>query len=291
MSGKLIKIRFLGGLSDQEKKVFKDVAADWNAVLKDSISLFPNVWTDIGLTKGIVIDAAGIRIDQEGGVLGQAGPTMIQEINGKKFPRRGVMQFDIADLNMMSREGTLYAVIRHEMGHVLGIGTLWDRFVSEDMKYSGPRAFAAYKEKLNGKESTIPVEDKGGPGTAGGHWKETVFDTELMTGYAEDGGIKMPLSVMSIGALEDLGYRVDYTKAEKYTIPSAPVPMRSVRMKKKHCRHPPYLNITNIQDLLEKEFIKRVNKTINRLPSITAHIKSPTGLEGKTAITQPSPVH
>ena len=35
------------------------------------------------------------------------------------------MGFDSADLNMMQRDGTLKSVILHEMGHVLGIGTLW----------------------------------------------------------------------------------------------------------------------------------------------------------------------
>lgn len=277
MSGKLIKIRFLGGLSDQEKKVFKEAAADWNAVLKDSVSLFPNVWTDIGVIKGIVIDAAGIPIDGAGGTLGQAGPTMVQEINGKKFPRRGIMEFDIADLRTMSREGTLPAVIKHEMGHVLGIGVLWGDFVSgdRDPRYSGPQALAAYKEKLNGKEPTIPLEDIGESGTKGVHWRETVFDTELMTGYAENGGVKMPLSIMTIGALEDLGYKVDYSKAEKYAIPSA---MRSARMKK-HCRLPVYQNITNMKEVFENEFFKRVNKTIDRV-SITTQIK-----------THPPPAH
>ena len=34
------------------------------------------------------------------------------------------MEFDTADLAQMQSEGTLLAVIEHEIGHVLGIGTL-----------------------------------------------------------------------------------------------------------------------------------------------------------------------
>ena len=35
------------------------------------------------------------------------------------------MQFDTADMAMMETGGMLQGVIMHEMGHVLGIGTLW----------------------------------------------------------------------------------------------------------------------------------------------------------------------
>ena len=35
------------------------------------------------------------------------------------------MQFDSADLASMEASGSLYGVILHEMGHVLGIGTSW----------------------------------------------------------------------------------------------------------------------------------------------------------------------
>ena len=37
------------------------------------------------------------------------------------------MSFDTADLDEMERKGTLNDVITHEMGHVLGIGTIWAR--------------------------------------------------------------------------------------------------------------------------------------------------------------------
>lgn len=36
----------------------------------------------------------------------------------------GVMIFDRVDLNVMEREGQLGSLILHEMGHVLGIGTI-----------------------------------------------------------------------------------------------------------------------------------------------------------------------
>ena len=47
-----------------------------------------------------------------------------------------------------------------------------------------------------------------------------MFDTELMTGYAERRGVAMPISRMTVGALEDLGYSVNYAAADPYTIPA-----------------------------------------------------------------------
>ena len=37
------------------------------------------------------------------------------------------MSFDTADLAQIEADGSLVRVIMHEMGHVLGIGTIWDR--------------------------------------------------------------------------------------------------------------------------------------------------------------------
>ncbi|HEY0007450.1 MAG TPA: fibronectin type III domain-containing protein, partial [Tepidisphaeraceae bacterium] len=62
----------------------------------------------------------------------------------------------------------------------------------------------------------VPVEAGGGPGTALGHWRETDFDVEQMTGYAAAGGVFMPISRVSVGALEDMGYNVNYDAADGY---------------------------------------------------------------------------
>ena len=36
-----------------------------------------------------------------------------------------MMEFDVADMDLLESDGTLKPVILHEMAHVLGIGTLW----------------------------------------------------------------------------------------------------------------------------------------------------------------------
>ena len=47
-----------------------------------------------------------------------------------------------------------------------------------------------------------------------------MFQTELMTGFASAG--HMPLSRLTLGALADLGYRVNLDLADPYTLPTTP---------------------------------------------------------------------
>ena len=53
-----------------------------------------------------------------------------------------------------------------------------------------------------------------------GHWRESVFDTEVMATRVA-GSDK--LSKVTIAALADLGYSVDYTEAESYSLPSSTI--------------------------------------------------------------------
>ena len=63
----------------------------------------------------------------------------------------------------------------------------------------------------------VPVENRGGGGTRDSHWRETVFQQELMTGWV--GEKPNPMSRLTIASLKDIGYVVDLTKAETYKLP------------------------------------------------------------------------
>ena len=63
-------------------------------------------------------------IDGPFGVLGQAGPCFVRD-DADGLTVIGRMQFDEDDMELLETEGSLQAVILHEMGHVLGFGTLW----------------------------------------------------------------------------------------------------------------------------------------------------------------------
>ena len=103
---------------------------------------------------------------------------------------------------------------RHELGHVLGFGTLWDdyRFSQDgDLYFNGPLAVAAFDD-AGGRDYTgakVPLGD-------GGHWRRSVLEGELMV--PGGGGA---LSAITVQSLADLGYGVDVTQADLYTLPGA----------------------------------------------------------------------
>ncbi len=171
----------------------------------------------------LIISASSTIIDGVGGVLGEAGPTVFRPTT--KLPARGEMNFDSTDLASLEADGDLYTVILHEMGHVLGIGTIWSdqrlvQQVGNEYRFTGRNAVAQYDALFGVTTAYVPVEAGGGSGTAGSHWSDSVFGNELMTGYINV-GVMNPLSRVTIGSLQDLGYTVNYAAADPYTPPTS----------------------------------------------------------------------
>lgn len=168
-------------------------------------------------------------IDGPGQVLGQAGPCFVRE--GSLLPAIGMMRFDVADLDQLENEGLLETVIMHEMGHVLGvISSIWSALdllqnpsrppgtAGDDTHFDGPQAIAAF-DQLGGTTYTgakVPVENTGNAGSADSHWRESVLARELMTPFVSLGS--NPLSLITIRSLQDLGYEVDPSRAESFTV-------------------------------------------------------------------------
>src|SRR5918998_552705 len=120
-----IEVRFTGGLSQSQRDAFKAAADRWVRVIVGDL---PNVLVEGDVVDDVLILAQGADIDGPNGVLGQAGPTFLRPPNAgaaASIPAKGVMTFDTADLARMEEAGTLNDVIVHEMGHVLGSGTIW----------------------------------------------------------------------------------------------------------------------------------------------------------------------
>jgi hypothetical protein len=172
----------------------------------------------------LLIDASAPTIDGVGGILGQSGPDAFR--SGSLLPIHGIMQFDSADMASMVSTGLLYSVVLHEMGHILGIGTLWTDFGllsgagTSNPIFTGANATAQYNQIFGTNSRGVPVEAGGGSGTADSHWRETVFTNELMTGWAGP-GTNLPLSRVTVGSLADLGYTVNYAAADAFTPTSA----------------------------------------------------------------------
>jgi len=58
-----------------------------------------------------------------------------------------------------------------------------------------------------------------GDGSYGAHWRESVMGPELMTSRSEAYGVPMPLSRITVAAMEDIGYTVDYAAADRFSPP------------------------------------------------------------------------
>ncbi len=162
----------------------------------------------------IIIFASVVPIDGVGKVLARAGPCFIRNTSLQSLV--GTMQFDEADAQGLLSSGRFEAVVLHEMLHIVGIGSLWrlrnlvDSLGTTDPRYIGAVGVSRCALVGFGAQCTtgVPVENTGGSGTAGVHWRESVFDRELMTGFAESTP-DMPFSVLSIGSLVDYGYEVN----------------------------------------------------------------------------------
>ena len=214
-----LDIVIAGGLSKTQEQAFAQAAARWSEIIVGDL---PPAVIDGVEIDDILIEAKGVKIDGPGSVLGRAGPTHIRTIGG--LPIKGIMEFDSDDLAQMEQNGTLTDVILHEMGHVLGIGTLWSRMSllsgsgTMNPVFTGANSKREYGDLLGTSPESVPVANTGGPGTREGHWREHTFGAELMTGFLS--GNVRPLSKLTVACLEDMGYSVNYEAADPFTLPT-----------------------------------------------------------------------
>ena len=227
-------------LTVAQQQVFRDAAKRWSQIIVGDLP-------DMPALDGHVIDDVEITAtaaNLPAGILGQADWTA-RRSGPKGLPYLGQMQFSTTYIASKVADGSFKDVILHEMGHVLGIGSLWSKsdfgfingFGSTDPQYTGAKAVAEYRTLL-GSGSTVvsvPVENeqsgmpgKPGDGSYAGHWRETVFRNELMTSVVEAPGVPMPISRLTVASLEDLGYRVNYGAADPYRLPGTIVAPGSV---------------------------------------------------------------
>lgn len=219
-----IEVRFVQGLNEAQKAAFKAAADRWSRVIVGDL---PTVLVNGEEIDDLLIMAQGVPIDGPGKILGQAGPTHLRPRNAgasASLPARGLMSFDTADLAKMQAEGTLADVIAHEMGHVIGIGTIWPNkglllgSGGFNPRFRGANARREFGVLKGTGPTNVPVENTGGPGTANSHWRESVFKNELMSGFIADAG--NPLSRLTVASLADMGYVVDMNAAEPYSLPN-----------------------------------------------------------------------
>jgi hypothetical protein len=231
-----VEVQFLSGVTPAQQQAFVSAQNRWQGLIVGDV---PNV--QLTTTAGqcgsnspalnrsvddVLILVTLEPIDGAGGVLAQSGPCFVR--TGSRIPVLGLMKFDTADLDVVESNGLMPTVIVHEMGHVLGFGTIWtdlnllaDPSLSggTDPHFTGTQALAAFNFVGGSSYSAsakVPVENTGGQGTADSHWRESVFGNELMTGFVE--ASTNPLSRVTVASMADLGYSVNLQGADPYTL-------------------------------------------------------------------------
>src|SRR6185312_7122208 len=159
-------------------------------------------------------------------ILGESGPCLVRQPGN--LPILGVMSLNDSTLATLASNGLLDDVIKHEMAHLLGFGTVWDLdgllrdTTTSDPWFSGPDAQVAFRKALPSfTDKIVPVEAGGGSGTTLSHWRESVMTNELMTGFLNPG--PNPLSAITIESMADLGYSVNAGAADPWPTPSSGV--------------------------------------------------------------------
>jgi hypothetical protein len=239
-TGFAITLCLTSAMTASQRAAFENAAARWGSIITGDVADLAATPIGAGICGSdqyatnmvlddLIIFASIVSIDGAGGILGSAGPCLIRS-GARGLPVVGTMRFDIADVTNLEASSRLGTVILHEMGHVLGIGTMWENFAllknpsiagstAADTYFSGVNAIAAFNA-AGGSTYTggqrVPVENLYNVGTINGHWRESVLTNELMTGFLNVGA--NPLSAISIQSLADLGYQVTTAGADPFSM-------------------------------------------------------------------------
>lgn len=227
-----IEIQFQGEWTREAQQDFIH-AADYlsDLILADE----PDVTGGAAPIDDIRITARLEPIDGVGGVIGYAGPTAERASNGLPYTARLTM--DSADVDTQMARGSWQGFVLHEMLHCLGAGPLWDDMglttgsvAGDDLRFTGANATQAYLDNpLSSLDNQaylgVPIETHGGSGTAGSHWDEHLFGSEILTGYL---GNSTYISDITIASLEDLGYDTAWDDITSATDRTGPLPASPV---------------------------------------------------------------
>ncbi|MXW65572.1 MAG: hypothetical protein F4Z72_01005 [Gemmatimonadales bacterium] len=235
-----IDVRFDTTATEPWRAVVLAAAELWMSVLADTD--LPEVAVDdriecygantaepVGTIDDLMILIEFRDIDGPGRTLAQAGVCRLRE--GSMLPVASVAFFDVSDFDGLIDSGDATELAVHEIAHALGFGLLWRPLDllrdpalgvgAIDAHFVGPEAIAAF-DAAGGTDYTggakVPVENFGGVGSANLHWRGSVLRGELMRPLNRIGS-RETLSAITIRSLADLGYRVDASLAEPYTLP------------------------------------------------------------------------
>ena len=219
-----IELVFLDSFTEDQKNTLRLVAQRWMSVIAGDLPdyEFTEAWSarcgdhSYTIPSGERIDdlriyVTAFGVDDYQGAVGIGGPSHLRETT--YLPLLGCMAFDLERANLL-------VTGLHEIGHVLGFGTVWDElgFIRDlsrtdsnaDTHFNGPLATTAFDDaggsNYTGKK--VPLEKMDGS-----HWRYSVLEGELMV--PSGGGA---LSAITVQSMADLGYGVDDAYSDPYNL-------------------------------------------------------------------------
>jgi len=198
-------------LSPAEQAIFTDAIQFWDDIIDGHRDGVNRAWN-------LSVDTFSSPASMGSVTLGFAGPSALAYSgvvagSGTSNGSFILSTAGAASFNVHPDAGSLQAAtIRHEIGHALGIGTLWednelytDGVVDPNREgtgtpgeFNGPAALAAFQAEFDPGATFVPVELNGSGGTAHGHWNEA--DSPL---FGDAGSALIAISGPGIGLSMD----------------------------------------------------------------------------------------
>jgi hypothetical protein len=232
-----IQLQYIGTFSATQRNAIETAAARWSEVIvgdlpNRSLSKAFNICgiqdPEInGVIDDVMIGITIGPIDGEGKIFADAGPCALREV----LPLYSTIKFDSADIASFASD--LEEVMLREIGFALGFGSLWEKLdkvtYSPDTTACNTRTSFSTRPTFNGATAKTRFNALGGAGSPPAEdginaevrcssWDEQVFDNELMTSIFDKGANNL-LSLLTIAAMQDIGYETDPSKADPYELP------------------------------------------------------------------------
>ena len=220
-------------------------------ILNAALLRVERMWETVitGYQPGISVGAIPITIDPTTQGLAAANYSGTTVQGGFTLTTSGFVNVNVNEIeNFANWQGVgangrnyIDELLAHEVGHVLGVGTLWvsnSVYVSNSFQYTGVHGLAAYQAEFNQATAYIPVENAGNAGTPNAHWDQLMRSSsqegtpppanpylldprvgvvdqygrdrglELMTGAIDPDYGEPFLSRFTVQSMRDMGYAV-----------------------------------------------------------------------------------
>jgi hypothetical protein len=208
-----------------------------NQSAKDAIASAARFWESVITERSAITEFKDLTIKilgaQDTATTLATGAPLVSTRNDSLFLVGGEVNLNTLRFDIFNSDPNyLRSIMIHEMAHTLGFGTIWEPITFPTLGRSIGRSLInrtsqtyngntyagyAYGDLLGqfGTGLAVPIDE------VFAHWRESVFDAELMTTFAELRGEAMPVSTLTLSSLRDLGWKVNYGAAQAYGLPRA----------------------------------------------------------------------